>query len=419
MASTERSEKNARIKASLAATKAKRASQCCHVRMLKIQANKLSRDQREALHLVFVEAKWLTNALIAWLQAGNKLDDYSTTAKTVVHRTKDKVEVESEFQHLGSQVRQSVVAGLKTNLKALAVLKSKGRKVGALGFRKECRQLELKQNGVTYALKGSRLKVQGIPGWLRVNGAEQLRDFELANAKLLSTARGYYLAVTCYRDKELEPKPVRDEVGVDFGLETAITLSDGRKFKAKIRESDRLKGLQQRLSRQHRRSKGWFRTKDLLRVEYEKLESRRNDAANKIVHEVKQYRYVYMQDEMIKSWHAGRYSRSVQISVLGRVKAKLKPIATYVLPASVPTTQACYECGCLHEMPVEQRVYTCDCGLPPEDRDVHSAKSMIVFSKQLMQIPVERRESKRGDRSTAGRKPKCTGRNHEAATSLA
>ncbi len=394
-----REAKNAQTAATFAATKAKRKTQACHVRTLKIQSNKLNRAQAEALKMAFIEGKWLTNAVLAWSETeGNTIDSYDTKRKDVIHKDKDGNEIVSEFRFLGSQVRQSVVTALQANVRALAARKAKGYKVGKLKFRRECRQLELKQCGVTYKIEGKRLRVQGIPGWLHVNGTKQLRDMELANAKLLNTPRGYYLAVTCYRNKEEEPKPIKDEVGIDLGCETAVTLSDGRKFKAKIRESDRLKRLQKSMARQQKRSKGWWRTVRLQRVEYRKMTCRRDDAANKIVHEIKQYQHVYMQDEMLRAWHAGRYSRSVQVSVLGRVKAKLKPYATVVLPATAPTTKMCIACGCLNDMPVNVRVYTCTCGVEPEDRDVHSAKLMLVLGKSL---PVERREVKRGETRTA------------------
>ena len=35
----------------------------------------------------------------------------------------------------------------------------------------------------------------------------------------------------------------------------------------------------------------------------------------------------------------------------------------------------------LEEISLNERIYTCDCGLPPEDRDIHAAKNMIVLSK--------------------------------------
>lgn len=392
-----RSEKNAQTAATFAVTKAKRKTQVCHVRTLKIQSNKLNVTQAEALKMAFVEGKWLTNAVLAWSAAGYDLDSYDTKRKDVVHRDKDGNEITSEFRFLGSQVRQSVVAGLVGNVRALAAQKAKGYKVGRLRFRSECNSLELKQYGVTYKIEGKRLRVQGVPGWVYVNGTKQLQGFDLANAKLLNTPRGYCIAVTCYQDKEKEPKPAKEEIGIDLGLETAVTLSDGRKFKTKIQESDRLIRLHQQMARRAKRSEGWWRARRMLRIEYQKMTCRRDDAANKIVHEVRQYKHVYMQDELIRAWHR-RFGKSVQRSVLGRVKAKLKPYATSVLPASAPTTKLCLGCGCLNDMPLSTRIYTCACGVEPEDRDVHSAKLMIVLGKSL---PVERREVKRGERLAA------------------
>lgn len=396
---TKRQTKNQKIAASYASTKAKRLEQVCHVRELKIQTNKLSVAQAEALKMVFVEAKWLTNAALSWINKGKKLEDYPTSSPIVVHKNKDGKNVKSKFQYLGSQIKQSIIEGIASNLKTLSTRKTNGYKVGKLKFRSEVSAVVLKQFKITYDIKKNKVRIQGIRGWMRVGGTHQLDGFDIANARLLNTAQGYFLKVTCYRDKRKEPKPTKKEVGIDLGCETAVTLSDGRKFKAKIRESDRLKRLQARMSRQQRRSKGWWRTKRLLRIEHKKLVRRKDDRANKIVHEIRQYKEIYMQDELLRAWHSGRFGRSVQHSVLGRVKAKIKPYATNVLPASVPTTKTCYCCGRKRKMPLHRRVFKCRrCG-NVEDRDVHSAKNMIYFSRN--QIPVDSREVKRLDFGTS------------------
>ena len=424
MDAAERKEKNAKIAESYAATKAKRATQSCRVFQLKVQKNKLSVSQREALSMMFVEAKWLSNAMLSWSENGNALSSYSTKQKTVIHLDKDKNPVESTFQYLGSQMKQSLLAQMLSNIKTLAQLKKKGKKVGKLKYRSECKAIELKQHGITYTLKKDKVHVQGTSGWLRVSGTEQFlgKGYEIANAKLLNTPRGYYLAVSCYRDAASEPAPKKEEdLGIDLGCETAVTTSDGRKFKAKVKETDRLKRLQKKLARQVKRSGGWKRTKRLIGVEHQKIADRKNDLANKIVHEIKQHQHVYMQDELLAKWHSGGHGKAVQYSVLGRVKSKVKMFAANVLPASEPTTKLCYNCGQLHDMPVSMRVYVCDCGLAPEDRDVHSAKNMVYMSKII--VPGGSREFKREEplASVQGCKSLCKPLvwSHEAAASLA
>jgi putative transposase len=428
MDESERKAKNAKIAESYAATKAKRATQSCRVFQLKVQKNKLSASQREALSMMFVEAKWLVNAILSWSETGNSLSSYSTKQKTVIHLDRDKNPIESEFKYLGSQMKQSMLSQMISNIKALGELKKKGNKVGKLKYRSECKSIDLKQHGVTYSLKKNKVHVQGIPGWFRVSGTEQFLDkgYEIANAKLLNTPKGYFLAVSCYRDSNKEPKPTKEEdLGIDLGCETAVTLSDGRKFKAKVKETDRLKRLQKKLARQVKRSGGWRRTKRLIGVEYQKITDRKDDLANKIIHEIKQYQHVYMQDELLNKWKSNGHGKAVQYSVLGRVKSKVKKFAANVLSASEPTTKLCYNCGQLHDMPVSKRVYECNCGLHPEDRDVHSAKNMIYISKGIVPmflVPGEPRDFMRVEPSASALGPRSSSKplawKHEAADSL-
>ena len=44
----------------------------------------------------------------------------------------------------------------------------------------------------------------------------------------------------------------------------------------------------------------------------------------------------------------------------------------------VPTTKYCSQCGKLNALGLDERVYRCSCGYE-QDRDIHSAKNMILF----------------------------------------
>ena len=76
------------------------------------------------------------------------------------------------------------------------------------------------------------------------------------------------------------------------------------------------------------------------------------------------------------------FGRKVQHGILGRVKDKFKKNASNVmLESSVPTTQTCPECGCLTKHSLDKRVYHCNhCGYENPDRDVHSARMMVLLS---------------------------------------
>ena len=85
-----------------------------------------------------------------------------------------------------------------------------------------------------------------------MHGIKQLpKDCEFANANLLKKPDGYYLKITTYQSKEKEKKQNENgkEIGLDFGIKTAITTSEGEKIDISIGESDQIKALQRKLER--------------------------------------------------------------------------------------------------------------------------------------------------------------------------
>lgn len=85
---------------------------------------------------------------------------------------------------------------------------------------------------------------------------------ELANANLIKRADGYYLKVTAFINKEhFKEKPKNGkEIGLDFGIKTNLTTSEGKKVDVSVGESGRLKRLQRKLSRQVKGSNNRYKT---------------------------------------------------------------------------------------------------------------------------------------------------------------
>ena len=114
------------------------------------------------------------------------------------------------------------------------------------------------------------------------------------------------------------------EIGLDFGIKSSITTSEGEKLDVCVEESERLKKLQRELFRRVKGSNNRHKTIKLIQREYQKLSNKKQDKANKIVHKLKQYDRIYMQDEQLSKWHQEKgMSKVVQHSCLGLVKAKL------------------------------------------------------------------------------------------------
>lgn len=377
--------KNTNIASSMTATMAKRKGQQCRVYKVKIDESRLSVKQKEQLKMLFVEAKWLYNDCLNWLDENkDKCTSDYIISKQITKLDKDGNREQVELNYLGSQMRQSVIADLQRNIKVLAKLKQNGYKVGKLNYRKEYKSVNLKQYGATYKiLSHNKMRIQNVHGKLTVNGLDQfinIDGIEYANANILNTPLGYYIAITTYIDKDkIQHKPkIKGRIGIDFGCTTSFTLSNGEEIDCTIQESDRLKRLQKKMSRQVKGSKGRQRTISLIRKEYTKLSNQKDDLTNKIVAYLSSFDEVIFQDEQLQHWKV-KNSKSVQHSVLGRVKAKLNTKQNcHMINRWFPTTKLCTNCGTYNDnLKLSDRKFVCpECGIT-DGRDIHAAKNMI------------------------------------------
>ena len=385
MTETERLAKNEKIREKGKETRLKRKNQVCRVFRLKIDFSHLSKKQKTFLKMLFVEAKWLHNDVLTFAK-DNDINNYDYKIKNVHVLDKDRKPVTHNIEYLGSQLKQAVIQEIKFNIKSLSALKNNNRKIGQLKYKSDYSSINLTQQGITYKLcDNKRLKIQGLKEKIKIEGTEQFfnnSDIEIANAKLLNLPDGYYLAVTTFQNKGGENKKYKSPIGIDMGIKDSITTSDRRKFKVLIEETERLKKLQRSIAKKEKGSSNRYKTRKLLRIECQKLTNRKLDAANKIVHELLEHEVVYMQDENLKGWHKGLFSKVVQHSILGLVKAKLKQSGrVIVLSKQVPTTKYCPVCGNLKkDIKLSDRIYKCEvCGYS-EDRDIHAARNMILLS---------------------------------------
>ena len=398
MTDEQRLAKNASIKEAMKATHEKRRSQVCRVYMLKVQKNSLSTRQKEDFRMLFLEAKWLYNDILNYGNVkGQSVFDYELDDDVEV-KLPDGTFDPRVLSHIGSQMKQSVYADLKSSIKSLARLKKTGRKVGRLKFKSEIGAVSLKQYGTTYKFHDDHLvKIQNIHGLVRVNGLDQIKDnVEFANAKLLNRADGYYLAVTTYTERKPYTDRPRADVGIDMGCHTSFTLSTGEEIDVKVKEPEHLKRLQRKQNRQKKGSNSRRRTIHKIQKKHQRLVNRKNDRANKIVADLNsRFGLIYIQDENLSGWQKTGHGKAVQHSCLGRVKARLKTQDNvYVVNRWIPTTQQCINCGDKHPMPPEIRTFECGCGLCMP-RDLHSANRMVQEGRKL--VPPERREFMRAD----------------------
>ena len=408
-------EKNARIKATLLATKERRKTQKCFVFSTKINHRKLNKRQKEQLQMLFVEAKWVYNDIINHLQ-DHELSTWDDKKKSVMVKQNDGSFVEKPLLYFKSAMMQGMKSLVGDSLNSLAEKKKKGYKVGKLKFKSSCNSIPLKQFGHTHRIKSLiKVGITGISGNLRVHGLEQFVDnpnAEIANAKLLKKPDGYYIHWTIYIDKNKLPVIQRSDevIGIDFGCGTSFTFSDGHKEDFKLREPECLKKLQKSLARKLKTETGKKHSNQYKSIQkkldraYQHLANIKNDKANKLCHCLPTYKQVVIQDENLRGWHKGGHGKAVQHSILGRVKKKLKTMDNVtVLSRFAPTTKLCFHCGEFHnEIKLWDRVFRCDCGVCM-DRDIHAAQCMVWMYLNDFQIPTEHRNTMQVENKTSGK----------------
>ena len=404
--------KNERIKENGKTTRLRHASMRPFVTELKLDLKCLNNAECGKLFMYFTECRWLCNYLIGL--ESDKFRCFSTKTRSITSLDKDGNPVARQLT-MPAKLIQTVYSSLKQDMKALAEKRRKtGRKNGKLKFRSSYDSIELNQYGNTHWIcfgpEGnangkykSTIHIAGIKRPIRVFGMAQIpADAEYASAKLVKKPSGIYLMLTCYVPKNEEKKDTENkpDIGIDFGIKTAITTSEGEKFDISVREQKRLKGLQKKLARQKKGSEGWYDTRKRIQREYERLSNKRKAIANQVYHDIVTGRkLVVIQDENIKGWHKGLFGKQVQNSALGTLKRKLMANdKVLVIDRFFPSTRMCI-CGHMHDsITLSDRVFVCpSCGYT-EDRDVKSAKTLLLAGKheiactlpEQKRTPVER-----------------------------
>ena len=378
-------KKNEKIKATLNETRERRKELVCKVYDAKIVSGKLSKEKKEHLDALFKEAKWLRNSELS--KDDLKLLDRNAKEATV--KVGDVFETRM-LTHLSSQMRQSVVDQIRTDVNSLSKSKKKGNKVGRLKFKSVCNSINLTQFGKTYRIDFEKnlIFIQGFKKPFKVRGLKQIpKDAEIANAKIVRKPSGYYFHITvfCKPRKSSGTK----QMGLDFGIENNLTTSSGDVFNINVPETKGVKLASKRMNKAfvrngRKKTKNHNKRRAKLRRAYEHQNNIKRDLANKICNELlKNSEIIAMQDEMIANWHKGWFGKQVQRSTMGFIKAKLKTSSKVLLvEKSFPSTQICPICGKTTKHELKERTFRCShCGYFHPSRDVKAATT--ILSKAL------------------------------------
>ena len=204
----------------------------------------------------------------------------------------------------------------------------------------------------------------------------------------------YYISILVQFDEDNPSKKPIDEnkaVGIDLGIKTFATLSNGEEIpnpKNLKNAMTRLKRLQRRFSRKVKGSNSREKARRVLACQYEKVTNKRNDFLEKVTHHlVTTYGTICLETlsvkNMMKNHHLAQALSDIAIGRFNQlIDQKAEWYGTNILRIGrfEPSSKMC-SCGYVYrDLKLSQRVWTCpNCGRTNQ-RDLLAAQNIKIFA---------------------------------------
>ena len=289
----------------------------------------------------------------------------------------------------------------------------KGRKVGFPKFKSKDRVAPRFAYTTGFKLIDGDPKALRLPKVGRVHCLEDVTA-RVSGARVLRMtvsrrAGRWYAALTVERDIPTAARaPKGGAVGVDLGLKTLATLSDGTVIEnpRALRKSERkLKRAQKALSHKTRGSKRRAKARAKVARLHARVANQRLDAMHKATTMIaRTYSTVCIEDlnvaGMVKN---RRLAKAVSDAAFGEFRRQLEyktarsGAALHVVDRWYPSSKTCSKCGRVKaKLSLNERVYRCDgCGLVM-DRDLNAAVNIRVAGSAPETVNAHRGTVRRG-----------------------
>lgn len=272
----------------------------------------------------------------------------------------------------------------------------KGRKVGFPKFKSKGKATpKFTYRSGSFGLVKGDPKALKLPRIGRVhcmeNVAERVGDAKVLRMAISQRAGRWYASLTVERaDKPATEPPKGGAVGVDLGIKTLATLSDGTVAPNPryLRKSEReLKKAQRELSRKTKGSNRRAKAKAKVARLHARVANRRSDAMHKLTTRLAET----FSDISIEDLHVAgmvknhRLAKSITDAAFGEFRRHLeyKTARTgarlHVVDRWYRSSKTCSKCGSVKaKLSLSERTYKCDsCGLVL-DRDLNAAINICV-----------------------------------------
>lgn len=243
--------------------------------------------------------------------------------------------------------------------------------------------------------ENSRIKLPVI-GWVNLNekGYIPTDGIRILFANISERAGKWFISVQCEAEIEDKPTPSGEPLGIDVGIKSLATFSDGRIFdnpKAFGKNEKKLARLQRELSRRKKGSANRQKTKDKIAKLHLKISNVRKTSLHTVsAHAMKNSpQSIVIEDLNVKGMvKNSNLAKAVSDSSMSELHRQIKYKAGWnnieVLEANrwYPSSKTCSACGHKKEtLGLDERVFVCEnCGTTL-DRDYNAALNLAALAK--------------------------------------
>lgn len=269
-----------------------------------------------------------------------------------------------------------------------------GKAPGYPKFKKKGQKDSFHISNQHFKLDGPRIFVPRL-GWVRMR--ESLRfSGKLQSVVISKNAAGWFAAVSVEMpDSPVSENQARRAVGIDLGIKQLAVTSDGEFFdnpKPTEKYQKRLRRLNKSLARKQKGSSNWKKAKQKIGKLHYRIACVRQDTSHKLTtYLASTYTDVCIEDlntsGMVRN---RRLAKAISDSAFSEIRRQLayKCLSLHVIDRWFASTKLCPQCGQINVMPLGKRVYECECGYGPIDRDLHAARN--ILRQGLPRQPVEK-----------------------------
>lgn len=332
------------------------------------------------------ECRWLYNHLLeerkrAWEEHSESLSYYSQNI-TIPPLKEERPSLKEVY----SQVLQDVAVRLDLAFKAFfRRVKAGEKEVGFPRFRGAGRYDSFCYPGSGHKVDGDRVALSKIGRIKAVIHRPLAGTVKTCCVRRTSTGK-WFATFSC--EVEDAPLPARDNaVGIDVGLSSFATLSDGsaipnpRFFR---RDEKALAQVQRRKEKRRKGTPAWRKAKRAVARVHERIANRRSDFAHQHSRRiVNEHQVIAVEDLSINQMiHNHCLAKSISDAAWGQFAQYLQYKAecagrSYVAVSPAYTSQDCSKCHHRQKLTLADRVYRCPCCDLELDRD-HNASLNIL-----------------------------------------